>query len=154
MFCVSFCASLIAGSRRAFLCVDCVRLCLFVTERVRTETEWNELGVNVCFSKSLFIFVCFSSLENYFGLRTTNVKGKTDHSDSLKWNKKFWSFPKRRVFFWLYILFICELISPCLLSLGACILLLVNTFLHAQIYYLCRTSIILLHYPSKNHLCA
>ena len=32
-FCASFCASLIAGSRRAFLCVDGVdrvRLCLFV----------------------------------------------------------------------------------------------------------------------------
>ena len=27
-FCASFCASLIAGSRRAFLCVDCVRLLL------------------------------------------------------------------------------------------------------------------------------
>ena len=30
MFCASFCACLIAGSRRVFLCVDCVRLCLFV----------------------------------------------------------------------------------------------------------------------------
>ena len=59
MFCVSFCASLIAGSRRAFLCVDCVRLCLFVTERVRTEPEWNVLGVNVRFSKSLYMFVWF-----------------------------------------------------------------------------------------------
>ena len=27
-FCASFCASLIAGSRRAFLCVDCVCLLL------------------------------------------------------------------------------------------------------------------------------
>ena len=24
---------------------------------------------------------------NYFGLRTTNVKGRTDHSVSLRWNK-------------------------------------------------------------------
>ena len=55
---------------------------------------------------------CFSSLENYFGLGTTNVKGKTDHSVSLRWNKEFWTFPKRRVFFWLFIRFICELISP------------------------------------------
>ena len=40
-----------------------------------------------------------SSLENYFGFRTTNVKGKTDHSVSLRWNKRFWTFLKRRVFF-------------------------------------------------------
>ena len=30
----------------------------------------------------------------------------------LRWNKKFWAFPKWRVFFWLCIRFICELISP------------------------------------------
>ena len=35
------------------------------------------------------IFAFFSSLENYFGFRTTNVKGKTDHSVSLRWNKRF-----------------------------------------------------------------
>ena len=115
-FCASFCASLIAGSRRAFLCVDRVRLCLFVTERVLAETEWNAQGVNVCFSKSLFTFVCgfcSSSLENSFGLGTADVKAKTDHSVSLRWNKKFWAFSKRRVFFWLCIgFYICELISP------------------------------------------
>ena len=27
----------------------------------------------------LFVFVVFSSLENYFGFRTTNVRVKTDH---------------------------------------------------------------------------
>ena len=32
------------------------------------------------------VFTFFSSLENYFGFRTTNVKGKTDHSVSLRWN--------------------------------------------------------------------
>ena len=63
-FCASFCASLIAGSRRAFLCVDslcwlCSTVCLFVTERVLTKTEWNAQGVNVCSSKSLFTFVWF-----------------------------------------------------------------------------------------------
>ena len=48
---------------------------------------------------SLFdMFACFSSLENYFGFRTTNVKGKTDHSVSLRWNKRLWTFLKRRVF--------------------------------------------------------
>ena len=35
------------------------------------------------------MFAFFSSLENYFGFRTTNVKGKTDHSVSLRWNKRF-----------------------------------------------------------------
>ena len=139
-FCASFCASLIAGSRRAFLCVDRVRPCLFVTERVLAETEWNAQGVNVCFSKSLFTFVCgfcSSSLENSFGLGTTDVKAKTDHSVSLRWNKKFWAFPKRRVLFMHSIYLWVE--PGCLYSVY-----LVNTFSHAQIYSLCRTSFILL----------
>ena len=34
-------------------------------------------------------FAFFSSLENYFGFRTIIVKGKTDHSVSLRWNKRF-----------------------------------------------------------------
>ena len=58
------------------------------------------------------MFAFFSSLENYFGFRTTNVKGKTDHSVSLKWNKGFWTFLKRLVSFWLCIRLIYELISP------------------------------------------
>ena len=38
----------------------------------------------------LFVFVVvFSSLENYFGFRTTNVRVKTDHSVGLGWNKRF-----------------------------------------------------------------
>ena len=45
-FCASFCASLIAGSRRA--------LCLFVTERVQTEIEWNAQGTNVRSLSSVF----------------------------------------------------------------------------------------------------
>ena len=94
-FCASFCASPIAGLRRAVLCVYCVCLSL----RVLTETEWNVRGANVC----SFLFIClffFSpSLENYFGFSTTNVKGKTDHSFCLRWNKRFWTFLKRRVFF-------------------------------------------------------
>ena len=45
------------------------------------------------------MFAFFLSLENYFGFRTTNVKGKMDHSVSLRWNKRFWTFLKRRVFF-------------------------------------------------------
>ena len=35
------------------------------------------------------MFAFFASLENYLGFRTTNVKGKTDHSVSLRWNKRF-----------------------------------------------------------------
>ena len=143
-----FCASLIAGSRRAFLCVDRVRPWLFVTERVLAETEWNAQGVNVCFSKSLFTFVCgfcSSSLENSFGLGTTDVKAKTDHSVSLRWNKKFWAFPKRRV---LIVHSIYLWVEPgCLYSVYV-----VNTFSHAQIYSLCRTSFILLF--SERTICA
>ena len=41
----------------------------------------------------LFVFVvvvvAFSSLENYYGFRTTSVRVKTDHSFSLRWNKTF-----------------------------------------------------------------
>ena len=36
-----------------------------------------------------FVFVVFSSLENYFGFRTTNARVKTDHSISRRWNKTF-----------------------------------------------------------------
>ena len=57
-FCPIFCASFIAGSRRAFLWL-CSTVCLFVTDRVLTKTEWNAQGVNVCSSKSLFTFVWF-----------------------------------------------------------------------------------------------
>ena len=121
-FCASFCASLIAGSRRAFLCVDGVdrvRLCLFV--------DWDWMKCTRCERLLLekpFYHVCgfcSSSLENYFGLRTTDVKAKTDPSVSLRWNKKFWAFSKRRVFFWLCIRFICaffrwaELKTACIL---------------------------------------
>ena len=41
---------------------------------------------------------CFSSLENYFGFRTTSVKGKTDHSVSLRWNKHFEHFQRGEYF--------------------------------------------------------
>ena len=142
-FCASFCASLIAGSRRAFLCVDCVRL--FVTERVLTKTaEWNvQQAVNVCFSKSLFTFVwlSFFVIWKLLGLGTTDVKGKTDHPVSLRGNREFCTLSKRRAFFWLFIRFNCELTSPSFagLNLNPLFLKLVNTFLHAQIYSLCRT---------------
>ena len=105
-FCASLCASLIAGSRRAFLCVDCVCLLLeFWVKCTRCECL---LPVKHFYLTCLL----FSSLENYFGFRTTYVKGKTDHSVSLRWNKGSWTFLKRRVFFWLCIRLIYELISP------------------------------------------
>ena len=105
--CESFCASLIAGSRRAFLHVDCV--CLLLETWVKCS-RCERLLPGKHFYLTFLLF--FSSLENYFGFRTTNVKGKTDHSVSLRWNKRFWTFLKRRVFFWLCIRLIYELISP------------------------------------------
>ena len=96
------------------VCWLCSTVCLFVTERVLTKL--NEMHKVWTFApRKAFLLLCgfcFSSLENYFGVGTTNVKGKKDHSVSLRWNKEFWTFPKRRVFFWLFIRFICELISP------------------------------------------
>ena len=85
-------------------------LCLFVAgvlsemHKVRT--------VAPCKGFLFDMFGFFSPLENYFGFRTTNFKGKTDHSVNLRWDKKFWTFLKRRVFFWLCIRLIYELISP------------------------------------------
>ena len=35
------------------------------------------------------VVIVFSSLKNYFGFRTTNVRVKTNHSVSLRWNKTF-----------------------------------------------------------------
>ena len=114
-FCASFCASLIAGSRRAFLCVDCVRqfVCLSLREFWLRLNEMHKVWTFA--PRKAFLLLCgfcFSSLENYFGLGTTNVKGKTNHPVSLRRNKKFSTFPNRRVFFWLCCRFICELISP------------------------------------------
>ena len=37
----------------------------------------------------VFVVVVFSSLENYLGFRTTNVRVKTGHYVSLRWNKTF-----------------------------------------------------------------
>ena len=101
--------------KAGFLCVDCVRLfvCLSLREFWLRLNEMHKVWMFA--PRKAFLLLCgfcFSSLENYFGLGTTNVKGKTDHSVSLRWNKEFWTFPKRRVFFGLFIRFICELISP------------------------------------------
>ena len=139
---------------RKLLRISCRRLkagcsvCLFVTE----SFDWDRMKCTRCERLLLpfYLFVCFffPSLENYFGFRTTNVKGKTDHSVSLRWNKKLWSFPERRVFFWLSIQLICFAhFRPAELK-PACILLLVVTvtffYIPRFIYYLCRTIFILL----------
>ena len=137
--CASFCASLIAGSRRA---VSVCWLCLFVAGVLSEMHEVRTCAPCKAFLLDMFAF--FSSLENYFGFRTTNVKGKTDHSVSLRWNKRFWTFLKRRVFFWLCIRLIYELISlgsikPRFNSVSSSYGYFI---LHPQIYYLCRTSFI------------
>ena len=77
-FCASFCASLIAGSRRAFLCVDsCLFVCLSLREFWLRLNEMHKVWTFA--PRKAFLLLCgfcFSSLENYFGLGTTNVKGK------------------------------------------------------------------------------
>ena len=85
-------------------------LCLFVAGVMSEMHEVQTFAPCKAFLFDMFAF--YSSHENYFGFRTTNVKGKTDHSVSLRWNKRFWTFLKRRVFFWLCIWLIYELISP------------------------------------------
>ena len=135
---------------RKLLRISCRRLkagcsvCLFVTE----SFDWDRMKCTRCerllLPFYLFVFFFFPSLENYFGFRTTNVKGKTDHSVSLRWNKRFWTFLKRRVFFWLCIRLLYELISPGWIKtrLYSVISSYGYFFLHSQIYIL----------PLQNHL--
>ena len=84
------------------------QLCLFVAGVLKEMHEVRTFAPYKAFLFDMFAF--FSSHENYFGFRTTNVKGKTDHSVSLRWNRGFWTFLKRRVFFWLCVRLIYELI--------------------------------------------
>ena len=65
-------------------------------------TRCERLLLGKVFFGFVVVVVVFSSLENYFGFRTTNVRVKTDHPSvsSLRRNKTFWTFPKRFVFFW------------------------------------------------------
>ena len=83
-------------------------LCLFVAGVLSEMHEVRTFASCKAFLFDMFAF--FASLENYFGFRTTNVKGETDYSVSLRWNKRLWTFLKRRVFFWLRIRLIYELI--------------------------------------------
>ena len=82
-FCASCCASLIAGSRRAFLCVDCVCLLGVLSEmhEVRTFAP--------CKAFLFDMFAFFRRLKIILDSEQPFVKGKTDHSVSLRWNKRF-----------------------------------------------------------------
>ena len=115
-FCASFCASLIAGSRRAFLCVCWVCSTVFVCYWEKFWLRLNKMHKVWTFSsRKAFLLLCgfcFSSLTNYFGLEQPMLREKRIIPVSLRWNKKFSTFPKRRVFFWLCFRFIGELISP------------------------------------------
>ena len=78
-------------------------VCLVLWEFWLRLNEIHEVRTFAPCKGFFFVFVVvvvFSSLENYFGFRTTNVRVKTDHSVSLRWNKTFWTFTNRFVFFW------------------------------------------------------
>ena len=68
-------------------CALTVSDCVFFVAGVLSEVH--EVRTFARCKAFLFDVFTFSSLENYFGFRTTNVKGKTDHSVSLRWNKMF-----------------------------------------------------------------
>ena len=106
-FCASFCASLIAGSRRAFLCVDCVCLLLeFWTKCTRCERL---LPVKHFYLTCLLFF---SRLKITLDSEQPMLKEKRIIPSVWGGIKGFWTFLKRRVFFWLCIRLIYELISP------------------------------------------
>ena len=68
-------------------------LCLFVS--FWESSDWDWMKYTRC-ERLLLIkpFLCFFLFTwKLHGLSTTNVEGKTDHSVSLKENKKFWTFP-------------------------------------------------------------
>ena len=81
-----------------------VSFCAVLWELWLRLNEIHEVWTFAFCKAFLFVFVVvvvFSSLENYFGFRTTNVRVKTDHSTSLRWKKTFCgTFPKRPEFFW------------------------------------------------------
>ena len=57
--------------------------------RLGTRQRCERLLLVKAFFWVFVVVVVFSSLENYFGFRTTNVRVKTDHSVSLRRNKTF-----------------------------------------------------------------
>ena len=148
-FCASFCASLITGSMRAFLFVNCV--CVVLWEFWLRLNEIHEVRT---FSCEAFLFVVvFSSLEKYFEFRTTNISVKTDHSVSLRWNKTFLNISKEVCIFLIIVHSICELIlCPVLrlLSPGwikTCLYSVISSYGYfiymPRFIYFCKTSFIL-----------
>ena len=105
----------------------------------------------LCMKTFLFVFVVFvfSSLENYFGSRTTIGRVKTNHSVSLRWKKKDFNISKEVCILLVIVHSICELICVQYFVFfrraelkPTCFLLLVVTVstLHAQIYLPCLQS--------------
>ena len=84
-FCASFCASLTAGSRRAFLCVDCV--CLLLAGVLSEMHEVRTFAPCKAFLFDMFAF--FRSLKITLDSEQPMLKEKMDHSVSLRWNKEF-----------------------------------------------------------------
>ena len=65
-------------------------VCLVLWEFWLRLNEIHEVRTFAPCKGFFFVFVVvFSSLENYFGFRTTKVRVKTDHSVSMTWNKSF-----------------------------------------------------------------
>ena len=100
--------TLISQAQGGLFCVLTVFACHWESSDPRLN-EMHELQSFAPCKEFLFnMFFFFSSLENYFGFRITKRKGKMDHSVSQRRNKKFWTFPKGQVFFWLCIRIICK----------------------------------------------
>ena len=158
MFRAGFCASLITGLRWAFRFVECV--CLSFCE----SSDWDWIKYTRCdrlllvnpfylflMLLLLLLMMMSSSLENYFGFRTS-VRVKADDFVSLSWNVK--NVLNKEVCIFLIIMpSICELISCPVLRL------LSPRWIKTRLYsvissygyffymhrfiYLCRTSFIL-----------
>ena len=150
MFCVSFCASLIAGSRRAFLCVDSVRLLLeFWVKCTRCER---------LLPVKHFYLTCLLFLRRLkITLDSEQPMLKEKRIIPSVWGgiKSFEHFQRGEYFFdCSFDLFVSwfRLLSPGWIKTHS-FFKLVNTFSHAQIYSLCRTSFILL-FSQRTILCA
>ena len=148
-FCASFCASLIAGSRRAFLCVDGVdrvRLCLFV--------DWDWMKCTRCerllLEKPFYLCVVFVLRHLKITLDSEQPMLKQKRIIPSVWGgiKSFEHFQRGEYFSDCALDFIFvswfRLLSPGWIKNRLYSVYLVNTFSHAQIYSLCRTSFILL----------
>ena len=139
-FCASFCASLIAGSRRAFLCVDCV--CLLLECWVKCTRCERLLRVKHFYLTCLLFF---RRLKITLDSEQPMLKEKRIIPSVWGGIKGFWTFLKRRVFFWLCIRLIYELISPGWIKtrLYSVISSYGYFFYMPRFIYLCRTSFIL-----------